>query len=89
MNQAIPKLSALLQTTGEAQYTSDLGASLYGQLVYLREASGTIAKIDASQALACAGVVDYISKDDIPTGGDGAIRIEPQTVTFTLARSSL
>jgi xanthine dehydrogenase/oxidase len=70
LTQAITKLEALAQTSGQAQYVEDLPdlpSQLFGALV-LAEAppNSTIQKIDPSKALKCDDIVAFYSKDDIP-----------------------
>ncbi|KAJ3639859.1 hypothetical protein Zmor_003192 [Zophobas morio] len=70
LTQAIPKIEALAQTSGQAQYVSDLPDSphqLFGTLI-LADAppNSTLKSIDASKALEVEGVVAFYSKDDIP-----------------------
>jgi len=85
VGQAIPKLSAVLQCTGEAQYTSDSApwGALHGQLVVVAQASGKIAKIDATAALAMPNVVDFVTKADIPAGGSNLIPVGGESLFFS------
>jgi xanthine dehydrogenase/oxidase len=70
LTEAVPKIEALAQTSGQAQYIRDMPDmphQLYGVLI-LAEAppNSTIKSIDASRALEIEGIVAFYSKDDIP-----------------------
>ncbi|CAG5124756.1 unnamed protein product, partial [Candidula unifasciata] len=70
--QAMPKLEAPLQASGETVYANDIPAfqrELYGAFVISTVAIGAIVNIDCSEALAIPGVVKFISAADIPEGG--------------------
>ncbi|KAI8796511.1 xanthine dehydrogenase, partial [Biomphalaria glabrata] len=72
LKQAIPKLEAPLQASGETFYTNDIEAfkrELHGAFVTSTIASGNIEEVDLTEALATPGVVRYISVADIPKGG--------------------
>ncbi|XP_067668816.1 xanthine dehydrogenase/oxidase-like [Haliotis asinina] len=61
--------SALLQTTGEAMYTDDMpmtDGELYAAFVFSTKAHANILSVEASEALAMPGVVDFVSFKDIP-----------------------
>lgn len=63
-------LSALKQTTGEAQYTDDIPPmknELYACYVLSKKAHAKIKSIDYSEALDMSGVVDVVDKDDLPS----------------------
>ncbi|XP_044766830.1 indole-3-acetaldehyde oxidase-like [Coccinella septempunctata] len=70
LTKPIPKLEALAQTTGQAQYIDDipdLPHQLYGKFILADAAPNSkIVKIDATKALAMKGVVRLFTKDDIP-----------------------
>ncbi|KAK9512029.1 hypothetical protein O3M35_000556 [Rhynocoris fuscipes] len=69
LNKPIPKIEALLQCAGEAEYTNDIPGfpeQLWGQLVLCDRARATIQDIDASEALKMPGVVKFFSAKDIP-----------------------
>ncbi|KAK9891879.1 hypothetical protein WA026_017364 [Henosepilachna vigintioctopunctata] len=70
LTQAIPKLEALAQTSGEAQYIEDIPDhphQLYGKLILAEAAPHSkIIKIDASKALKVEGIEKFFTKDDIP-----------------------
>ncbi|EFA13013.1 xanthine dehydrogenase/oxidase [Tribolium castaneum] len=70
LTEAVPKLEALAQTSGQAQYIHDMPEvphQLHGTLI-LAEAppNSTIKTIDASKALEVEGIVAFYSKNDIP-----------------------
>ncbi|KAH9519698.1 hypothetical protein Btru_070662 [Bulinus truncatus] len=72
LKQALPKLEAPIQASGETVYTNDIPAfkrELYGAFVTSTIASGTIEEVDLAEALATPGVVRYISAADIPKEG--------------------
>eukprot|EP01128_Nolandella_sp_AFSM9_P010357 TRINITY_DN7138_c0_g1_i1.p1 TRINITY_DN7138_c0_g1~~TRINITY_DN7138_c0_g1_i1.p1 ORF type:complete len:1292 (-),score=300.19 TRINITY_DN7138_c0_g1_i1:42-3917(-) len=69
VGEPVTHLSAYKQVTGEATYTDDLvlpPGSLHAYFVYSSRAHAKIVSIDASEALAIEGVVDFISAKDIP-----------------------
>ncbi|XP_045464415.1 indole-3-acetaldehyde oxidase-like [Harmonia axyridis] len=70
LTKAIPKLEALAQTTGQAQYIDDIPDhphQLYGKFVLAdAKPNSKIIKINAKKALAMKGVVRLFTKDDIP-----------------------
>ena len=54
MTEAMPKVTAQLQTTGEAQYTNDIphmDGELYAAFVLTTVANANIDKIDTSKAM--------------------------------------
>ena len=64
-----PHVSALKQTTGEAQYTDDIPRSvneLYGGVVLSTKAHAKILSVDVSKALDIPCVVDYVNHKDMP-----------------------
>jgi xanthine dehydrogenase/oxidase len=63
VSKPIPKLSAGLQATGEAQYLDDMvvGGSLYATFVQATVANAALKSIDPSKALAMKGVATFIS----------------------------
>ncbi|EPE07679.1 xanthine dehydrogenase [Ophiostoma piceae UAMH 11346] len=64
-----PHVSALQQTTGEAQYTDDIPPSkneLYGCLVLSKKAHARILSINYDAAFDVAGVVDIIDRSHMP-----------------------
>jgi len=72
VSEAIPKLTARLQTAGEAKYSDDFSYSkftLSAAFVTSTVANADIASIDASAALKSPGVVAFFSAADIPSGG--------------------
>ncbi|XP_058053764.1 xanthine dehydrogenase/oxidase-like [Anopheles bellator] len=69
LNQDIPKIEGLLQTSGEAKYANDLPAfpnELYAAFVQGSEPHAKILTIDPSEALAMPGVHAFYSAKDIP-----------------------
>ena len=73
VNQAIPKLEAQIQTSGEAEYVDDqpaLPGELHGYYVLSTEGNATISSIDASKALAMKGVRDFITAKDVMGSND-------------------
>eukprot|EP01104_Vermistella_antarctica_P002504 TRINITY_DN12741_c0_g1_i1.p1 TRINITY_DN12741_c0_g1~~TRINITY_DN12741_c0_g1_i1.p1 ORF type:complete len:1615 (-),score=361.72 TRINITY_DN12741_c0_g1_i1:55-4899(-) len=69
MTEAIPKIEALEQTSGEIQYINDLAQSrgaLCGAFVFSTEANATIDSVDSTAALASVGVVAYFDASDLP-----------------------
>ena len=65
------KLSARLQASGEAQFSSDLHPNtlVYGQFVVVADNGGgkaRIENIDATSALKMPGVIDFVAACDIP-----------------------
>jgi len=69
VNEPIPKLEAAAQTAGEAEYVNDIPerpGELHGAFVQTTQATGSIASIDESQALAIPGVVAFFKASDIP-----------------------
>ncbi|KAK7112653.1 uncharacterized protein [Littorina saxatilis] len=72
LKQALPKKTAKLQASGEAEYVNDIPKykqELCGALVLTSVASATIESIDPAPALAIPGVEQYITWSDIPEGG--------------------
>eukprot|EP01114_Cavostelium_apophysatum_P000968 TRINITY_DN1083_c0_g1_i1.p1 TRINITY_DN1083_c0_g1~~TRINITY_DN1083_c0_g1_i1.p1 ORF type:complete len:1374 (-),score=383.49 TRINITY_DN1083_c0_g1_i1:31-4152(-) len=68
VSEPIPKLSATLQASGEARYTSDvpsLPQTLFAACVCSTMAKATLQSIDASAALAAPGVVQFFSAKDL------------------------
>ncbi|OWR53382.1 aldehyde oxidase 2 [Danaus plexippus plexippus] len=69
INLPIPKLEALIQCAGEAEYTEDLPTlprEVYAAFVLTTVPLGTITKIDASKALVAInhdGVIQYVDYD--------------------------
>lgn len=70
LTKAIPKLEALAQCTGDAQYIMDIPdqpGQLFAAFVLAKApANSVISKIDTSAALKLDGVVAYYDKKDIP-----------------------
>ncbi|KAJ5101710.1 FAD-binding type 2 protein [Penicillium alfredii] len=69
LGKATPHVSALKQSTGEAQYTDDLPVQqneLFGCMVLSTKAHAKIISVDVSAALDIPGVVDYVDHTDLP-----------------------
>nr|CAD7403779.1 unnamed protein product [Timema cristinae] len=69
LNQPIPKIEALVQCSGEAEYVNDhppIPGQLFAAFVLTTEAVGNIIDIDPSPALLMPGVVRFLSAQDIP-----------------------
>jgi len=65
-----PHVAAMLQTTGEAQYTDDIPVQkneLYGCLVLGTKAHAKILSVNPEGALELPGVVDFVTHKDLPT----------------------
>ncbi|XP_059486228.1 uncharacterized protein LOC132202921 isoform X2 [Neocloeon triangulifer] len=68
LNKPIPKIEALAQTSGEAEFVNDIHSipgELHAAFVLTTIASGTISKIDSSTALALPGVVAFFKQTDL------------------------
>jgi xanthine dehydrogenase/oxidase len=68
VSDPIPKLSGILQTSGEAKYSNDepiRPGTVFAAYVMSSQPVGTIQSIDASAALAVHGVVAFFSASDI------------------------
>ncbi|PSN56312.1 hypothetical protein C0J52_07515 [Blattella germanica] len=69
LTKPIPKIEALAQTSGTAQYVNDMPAipgQLFGAFVLTTVARGYISNIDATEALNMPGVVSFRKAEDIP-----------------------
>uniref|UniRef100_A0A0B7AUW5 FAD-binding PCMH-type domain-containing protein n=1 Tax=Arion vulgaris TaxID=1028688 RepID=A0A0B7AUW5_9EUPU len=72
LRKPMPKKTASLQTSGEAEYVNDIPNfrhELSAALVVASVGVGKIGKIDTTAALQIPGVVRYLGADDIPKGG--------------------
>ncbi|XP_067671800.1 xanthine dehydrogenase/oxidase-like [Haliotis asinina] len=70
LKQPMPKLTAPLQASGEAEFINDMPSSskeLCGSFVLTSVGCGTIDHIDPSEALLMPGVVDFITAKDVVT----------------------
>ncbi|KAJ8719960.1 hypothetical protein PYW07_012003 [Mythimna separata] len=68
-NKPMPKLEAMVQSSGEAKYTDDIPThpnEVFAALVLTTVGKGVITKIDPSEALAMDGVVAFYTSKDIP-----------------------
>ncbi|PNF35793.1 Xanthine dehydrogenase [Cryptotermes secundus] len=69
LTQPVPKLEALAQCSGEAEYVNDLPAipgEAYAAFVLTSEGQGYISNIDPSEALKIPGVLKFLCAEDIP-----------------------
>jgi xanthine dehydrogenase/oxidase len=69
VGKQIPHLSALKQSTGEAQYIDDMpkvNRELYGAMVLSSKAHAKLIEVDWSPALAEGLAVGYVDKHDVP-----------------------
>ncbi|XP_076639451.1 xanthine dehydrogenase/oxidase isoform X2 [Colletes latitarsis] len=69
MNQPLPKMEALYQTSGEAHYMNDvpyMPNEVSCAFVLTTVASGQVENIDPSEALKMKGVVAFLSAKDVP-----------------------
>ncbi|XP_055877626.1 uncharacterized protein LOC106059685 [Biomphalaria glabrata] len=72
LKQAMPKITAPLQASGEAVFINDMPAfknELHAAFVLSDVGPATLVSIDASEALTMPGVVAFYSAKDIPAGG--------------------
>ncbi|EPQ25875.1 uncharacterized protein PFL1_06549 [Pseudozyma flocculosa PF-1] len=72
VGSSMPHLSAMKQVTGEAVYIDDMppvADELHAGLVLSQRAHARLVSVDASEALRMPGVVDYITRTDIPAAG--------------------
>lgn len=70
LGKEVPHVSALKQTTGQAQYTDDIPPQhneLYGCLVLSTKARAKILSVDFRPALDIPGVVDYVDHTSLPS----------------------
>jgi xanthine dehydrogenase/oxidase len=90
INQPMPKLTAALQASGEAEYTTDILHQL-GELsaafVLTTQGNAKILSIDTSPAMAVPGAVSVITAKDIPQNGTNdfvcGLDDEPEKVLAT------
>ncbi|XP_076232212.1 xanthine dehydrogenase/oxidase [Calliopsis andreniformis] len=69
LNQPLPKLEALYQASGEAQYVNDIPPfedEVYCAFVLSTVSNATLKSIDPSEALKQKGVIAFFSAKDIP-----------------------
>ena len=69
VNQPIPKVESRAQCTGEAKYFDDIETvtgELHAAFVLSTRANCSLGEVNASDALAIDGVVDYVNFTDIP-----------------------
>lgn len=68
VGKPVPHLSALAQTTGQAEYVDDIPPQhneLFGGLVLSRQAHARIVSVDWAPALSTPGVVGYIDRHSL------------------------
>lgn len=85
MNKPTPKLEAIQQTSGEAQYCNDLPShpgEVFCAFVLTQIGNGKVESIDASKALAMKGVVAFYTYKDIP-GNNLAIAASNQEIMLS------
>ncbi|BFZ17322.1 hypothetical protein BsWGS_20361 [Bradybaena similaris] len=73
LKKAIPKKTAPLQASGEAQFVNDIpkfNRELFAAFVLAGSGSATLESVDASEAVKMPGVVTFLSAKDIPEGGE-------------------
>ncbi|BES97394.1 2 iron, 2 sulfur cluster Hypothetical protein [Nesidiocoris tenuis] len=78
LNKPMPKLEALIQCSGEAEYTNDIPVhfgQLYGQMV-LADRLATVASIDFAEAMKIPGVWGSYTAKDLP-GPNSFLRPNP------------
>nr|CAD7459505.1 unnamed protein product [Timema tahoe] len=88
VNQPIPKIEALVQCAGEAEYINDrplIPGELFGAFVKTTIGNGTILSIDPSDALSVPGVVKFYGAEDIP----GKNSVIPYPTVFTLEKEEV
>ncbi|XP_043523035.1 xanthine dehydrogenase/oxidase-like isoform X2 [Frieseomelitta varia] len=69
LNQPLPKLESIYQTSGAAQYVNDIPPfpdEVFCAFVLTTIANGKVNKIDASEALKMKGVIAFYTAEDIP-----------------------
>jgi len=69
LNKPVPKLEAVAQCSGEAQYVNDLPTmpnEVYAAFCLTTVGQGYIANIDASEILDIPGIVAFLTAKDIP-----------------------
>ncbi|XP_054016678.1 uncharacterized protein LOC128897052 isoform X1 [Hylaeus anthracinus] len=69
LNQPLPKMESVYQTSGEAQYVNDvppLSNEVFCAFVLTTVPNGRVESIDPSEALKMKGVVAFLSASDIP-----------------------
>ncbi|KAJ9584593.1 hypothetical protein L9F63_021063, partial [Diploptera punctata] len=69
LTKPLPKLEALAQCSGEAEYVNDIPpipGETFAAFVITTVGQGCIASIDASEALEIPGVLKFLMADDIP-----------------------
>ncbi|CAG4997118.1 unnamed protein product [Parnassius apollo] len=69
LNEPLPKLEALIQASGEAQYVNDippLPKEVFGAFVMATVHGGEVDQIDASEVLNIEGVIALYTAKDIP-----------------------
>lgn len=70
VGRAGPHVSALKQSTGEAQYTDDIPAQkneLYGCMVLSTKAHAKVLSVNSEAVVEIPGVVEYVDHTDLPS----------------------
>ncbi|XP_059486225.1 uncharacterized protein LOC132202920 isoform X2 [Neocloeon triangulifer] len=68
LNEAVPKIEAIAQCSGEAEYVNDIPTipgELHAAFVLTTISTGTISNIDATEALALPGVTTFLKHTDL------------------------
>lgn len=81
ITEPMTKLTAMLQTSGEAQYTTDIPtqlAELSAAFVLTSQANAKITKIDSSKAEQMPGCFRVLTAADIPKGGENNFLPKPE-----------
>ncbi|XP_069693946.1 uncharacterized protein [Periplaneta americana] len=81
LTKPVPKLEAIAQCSGEAQYLNDLPpipGETFAAFVLTRIGQGYISNIDPSEALRIPGVIKFLRDKDIPGSND----FTPSNLTF-------
>ncbi|XP_076758274.1 uncharacterized protein LOC143427746 [Xylocopa sonorina] len=69
LNQPLPKIESIHQTSGEAQYANDIPSfpnEVFCAFVVTTVANGKVDKIDTSEALKMKGVIAFYTSKDVP-----------------------
>ncbi|KAK7099380.1 uncharacterized protein [Littorina saxatilis] len=81
LDEPMTKLDAAYQACGEAKYLDDLPlvqGELHAAFVISNQGNATITYMDATAALAMAGVQKFITASDIPAGGKNSFTSHSQ-----------
>ncbi|XP_062502119.1 xanthine dehydrogenase/oxidase-like [Corticium candelabrum] len=72
LTKPMPKLSAKLQASGEAEYVDDIPTypnEVHGAFILSTQANARLLSMDVSKALSMPGVIQILGANDIPHGG--------------------